>query len=188
MERFVADERTGLKYELVGDDYLIAGDDEPETPSPWITPLQTMWVMKGPGLTIYQKRLQRSMGKPRKPSCTMRCIDTQMFFFHGFYNHSLELRRISFVWYSFWHNKTPHLLDSISYLSNKWGAVQRSGRGFISKGSFGYRRVTPSCSFSAASTLAVTASQSASLRVWSSARSSSEKARLFLPGSTPMPR
>lgn len=54
MERFVADERTGLKYELVGDYYLIAGDDEPETPSPWITPLQTMWVMKGHGLTIYQ--------------------------------------------------------------------------------------------------------------------------------------
>ena len=42
-------------------------------------------------------------------------IDTQMFFFHGFYNHSLELRRILFVWYSFWHSKTPHLLDSISY-------------------------------------------------------------------------
>ena len=59
MERFVADKRTGLKYELVGDYYLIAGDDEPETPSPWITPLQTMWVMKGPGLTIYQMRLQR---------------------------------------------------------------------------------------------------------------------------------
>ena len=44
-----------------------------------------------------------------------RCIDTQMFFFHGFYNHSLEFRRISFVWYSFWHSKTPHFLDSISY-------------------------------------------------------------------------
>ena len=44
-----------------------------------------------------------------------RCIDTQMFFFHGFYNHSLEFRRISFVWYSFWHSKTPHLLNSISY-------------------------------------------------------------------------
>ena len=42
-------------------------------------------------------------------------MDTQMFFFHGFYNYSLELRRISFVWYSFWHSKTPHLLDSISY-------------------------------------------------------------------------
>ena len=30
MERFVMDERTGLKYELVGDYYLIAGEDEPE--------------------------------------------------------------------------------------------------------------------------------------------------------------
>jgi len=30
MEKFITDERTGLKYELVGDYYLIAGDDEPE--------------------------------------------------------------------------------------------------------------------------------------------------------------
>ena len=30
MERFIIDERTGLKYELVEDYYLIAGDDEPE--------------------------------------------------------------------------------------------------------------------------------------------------------------
>ena len=30
MERFVTDERTGLKYEQVGGYYLIAGDDEPE--------------------------------------------------------------------------------------------------------------------------------------------------------------
>ena len=34
MERFVTDERTGLKYELVGDYYLIAGDDEPEEEQP----------------------------------------------------------------------------------------------------------------------------------------------------------
>ena len=34
MERFVTDERTGLKYELVGDYYLIAGDDEPEEDQP----------------------------------------------------------------------------------------------------------------------------------------------------------
>ena len=34
MERFVADERTGLKYEPVGDYYLIAGDDEPEEERP----------------------------------------------------------------------------------------------------------------------------------------------------------
>ena len=30
MEKYITDERTGLKYELVGDYYLIAGDDEPE--------------------------------------------------------------------------------------------------------------------------------------------------------------
>ena len=30
MERFITDERTGLKYELVGDYYLIAENDEPE--------------------------------------------------------------------------------------------------------------------------------------------------------------
>jgi len=30
MEKFITDERTGLKYELVGDYYLIAGDNEPE--------------------------------------------------------------------------------------------------------------------------------------------------------------
>lgn len=30
MEKYITDERTGLKYEFVGDYYLIAGDDEPE--------------------------------------------------------------------------------------------------------------------------------------------------------------
>ena len=30
MDKYITDERTGLKYELVGDYYLIAGDDEPE--------------------------------------------------------------------------------------------------------------------------------------------------------------
>ena len=34
MERFVTDERTGLKYELVGGYYLIAGDDELEEDRP----------------------------------------------------------------------------------------------------------------------------------------------------------
>ena len=31
MEKFITDERTGLQYELVGDYYLIAGEDEPES-------------------------------------------------------------------------------------------------------------------------------------------------------------
>ena len=30
MDKYITDERTGLKYELVGDYYLITGDDEPE--------------------------------------------------------------------------------------------------------------------------------------------------------------
>ena len=30
MEEFITDERTGLQYELVGDYYLIAGEDEPD--------------------------------------------------------------------------------------------------------------------------------------------------------------
>ena len=34
MEKYITDERTGLKYELVGDYYLIAGDDEPAENQP----------------------------------------------------------------------------------------------------------------------------------------------------------
>ena len=30
MEKYITDERTGLKYELVGDYYIIAGDNEPD--------------------------------------------------------------------------------------------------------------------------------------------------------------
>ena len=30
MEKYITDERTGLKYELVGDYYFIADDDYPE--------------------------------------------------------------------------------------------------------------------------------------------------------------
>ena len=34
MEKYITDERTGLKYELVGDYYLVVGDDEPEEDRP----------------------------------------------------------------------------------------------------------------------------------------------------------
>ena len=34
MDKYITDERTGLKYELVGDYYLIAGEDEPEEDQP----------------------------------------------------------------------------------------------------------------------------------------------------------
>lgn len=34
LEKYITDERTGLQYELVGDYYFIAGDDEPEKERP----------------------------------------------------------------------------------------------------------------------------------------------------------
>ena len=34
MEKYITDERTGLTYELVGDYYLVVGDDEPEEDQP----------------------------------------------------------------------------------------------------------------------------------------------------------
>ena len=34
MEKYITDERTGLKYELVGDYYLVVGEDEPEEDQP----------------------------------------------------------------------------------------------------------------------------------------------------------
>ena len=34
MGKYIIDERTGLKYELVGDYYFLAGDDEPEEHRP----------------------------------------------------------------------------------------------------------------------------------------------------------
>ena len=34
MEKYITDDKTGLKYELVGDYYFLAGDDEPEEHRP----------------------------------------------------------------------------------------------------------------------------------------------------------
>ena len=34
MEKYITDERTGLKYELAGDYYFLAGDEEPEERRP----------------------------------------------------------------------------------------------------------------------------------------------------------
>ena len=34
LEKYITDEKTGLKYELVGDYYFLAGDEEPEEHRP----------------------------------------------------------------------------------------------------------------------------------------------------------
>lgn len=46
MEKFITDERTGLRYELVGDYYLIAGEDEPEGRPVGIWRQRHLWYIR----------------------------------------------------------------------------------------------------------------------------------------------
>ena len=46
MEKFITDERTGLRYELVGDYYLIAGEDEPESRPVGIWRQRHLWYIR----------------------------------------------------------------------------------------------------------------------------------------------
>ena len=46
MEKFITDERTGLRYELVGDYYLIAGEDEPEGRTVGIWRQRHLWYIR----------------------------------------------------------------------------------------------------------------------------------------------
>lgn len=48
-----------------------------------------------------------------KPS--HRFANTYVFLSYCLYYQLLKFRRVAFVRYSFWHNKTPHLLSSIPY-------------------------------------------------------------------------
>lgn len=57
MEKYITDERTGLKYELVGDYYLIAGDDEPEECYIGIWGQRHLWYLKQHHKTVYAELL-----------------------------------------------------------------------------------------------------------------------------------
>ena len=46
MEKFITDERTGLRYELVVDYYLIAGEDEPESRPVGIWRQRHLWYIR----------------------------------------------------------------------------------------------------------------------------------------------
>lgn len=46
MEKFITDERTGLRYELVMDYYLIAGEDEPEGRPVGIWRQRHLWYIR----------------------------------------------------------------------------------------------------------------------------------------------
>ena len=56
MEKYITDERTGLKYELVGDYYLIAGEDEPDEEQKPIGIWGAAFTLseKSPQITLYQ--------------------------------------------------------------------------------------------------------------------------------------
>lgn len=57
MEKYITDERTGLKYELVGDYYLIAGDDEPEDRPIGIWGQRHLRYLKQHHRTVYAEML-----------------------------------------------------------------------------------------------------------------------------------
>ena len=57
MEKYITDERTGLKYELVGDYYFIAGDDEPEERPIGIWGQRHLWYLKKHHRTAYAELL-----------------------------------------------------------------------------------------------------------------------------------
>ena len=57
MEKYITDERTGLKYELVGDYYLIVGDDGPEEHPIGIWGQRHLRYMKQHRKTVYNELL-----------------------------------------------------------------------------------------------------------------------------------
>ena len=57
MEKYITDESTGLRYELVGDYYLIAGDDEPEECSIGIWGQRHLRYLKQHRRTVYAELL-----------------------------------------------------------------------------------------------------------------------------------
>lgn len=64
MEKYITDEHTGLQYELVGDYYLIAGDDKPEEEQRPIG----IWGMRH---RDYIKQHKKSLYTDLKMSCKL---------------------------------------------------------------------------------------------------------------------
>lgn len=57
MEKYITDERTGLKYELVGDYYFITGNDEPEQRPIGIWEQRHLGYLKKHRRTVYTELL-----------------------------------------------------------------------------------------------------------------------------------
>jgi len=61
LEKFITDERTGLKYELCGDYYIIAGEDEPEHESIGIWGQRHLRYIQKYRKSFYNKMLKEHM-------------------------------------------------------------------------------------------------------------------------------
>lgn len=72
MERFITDERTGLEYELVGDYYLIAGEDEPRR-----TPIEPWGQRHLQFIKNHQKSVYRELQSNGRLLSYLAEIDTQ---------------------------------------------------------------------------------------------------------------
>ncbi len=58
MEKYITDERTGLRYELIGDIYYLAGDDLPEECNPiGIWGQRHLWYIKEHKPALYSELL-----------------------------------------------------------------------------------------------------------------------------------
>ena len=72
MDKYITDERTGLNYELVGDYYLIAGDEEPEH-----EPIGIWGQRHGKYLCEHKHAIYSGMLISGKPDSYLREIDRQ---------------------------------------------------------------------------------------------------------------
>lgn len=72
MEKYITDERTGLKYELVGDYYLIAGDEEPA-----LEPIGIWGQRHGKYLREYKHAIYSGLLISGKLESYLRDIDRQ---------------------------------------------------------------------------------------------------------------
>ena len=78
MEKYITDERTGLKYELVGDYYFLAGDDEPEKRSIGIWGQRHLRYLKQHCKNVYAELL--TSGKLNEYLADMNEQAEEMFF------------------------------------------------------------------------------------------------------------
>ena len=66
LEKYITDENTGLKYELVGDYYFLSGDDEPEEHRPI-----GIWGCGCPVDTSAERRKHRPSRQARPASSSL---------------------------------------------------------------------------------------------------------------------